>query len=177
MNKTTKVIVGVALVVILASLGFIAGFGLAHLDYFQEGPVSMSLGGTPGDLGSKIDEIDKMLNNQALSPPSESSATAGAIQGLLGSNGDKYAMYFNPKQFASFSDMTNGSFGGIGVIGVPNFARFYRHVLRRLAVRHAHRDHPHFAQRQGTADHHEIQLRPEDARRTGLRPDVVEDAQ
>jgi carboxyl-terminal processing protease len=49
-------------------------------------------------------------------PPSETSATAGAVQGLLGSEGDKYAMYFNVKQFTSFNEQTMGTFGGIGVV-------------------------------------------------------------
>ena len=79
MNKTTKVIVGVALAVILSAMGFIGGFAIAHLDYFQESPAAVSLGISRNDLGSKIDEVDQMLNGQALDPPNESSATAGAI--------------------------------------------------------------------------------------------------
>ena len=117
MNRTTKVVVGLALAVILGAMGFIGGFAAAHLGYYEEGAGVIPLVAAPkDDLGSRVDEIQQMLDSQALYPPSDTSATAGAIQGLLGSNGDKYAMYFNKKQFTSFNEMTNGSFGGIGVV-------------------------------------------------------------
>jgi carboxyl-terminal processing protease len=116
MHKTTKVIVGVALGVILGAIGFIGGFAVARLDKFSESPAAVSLGISKNDLSSKVAEVDQMLKDKALSPPSETSATAGAIQGLLASNGDKYASYFNVKQFTAFGEQTMGSFGGIGVV-------------------------------------------------------------
>ena len=115
MHKTTKVIVGVALGVILGAIGFIGGFAVAHLDKFSESPAAVSLGISKNDLSSKVSEVDQMLKDRALNPPSESSATAGAIQGLLASNGDKYASYFDVKQFTAFGEHTMGSFEGIGV--------------------------------------------------------------
>ena len=55
-------------------------------------------------------------SERALEPPNETSATAGAIQGLLESGGDKYATYFDQKHFKDFNEETQGSFGGIGVV-------------------------------------------------------------
>ena len=55
--------------------------------------------------------------SEALEPPSETSATAGAIQGLLDSSGDKYALYFDPSATSSSSTRSMaGEFGGIGVV-------------------------------------------------------------
>lgn len=116
MNKTTKVIVAVALAVIVAAFGFIGGFAVAHLQYFQESPAAVALGVAKTDMQSKLAEVNNLLQSQALNPPNETSATAGVLQGLLASNGDKYAMYFDRKQFSAFNDQTMGSFGGIGVV-------------------------------------------------------------
>jgi carboxyl-terminal processing protease len=116
MNRTTKVIVGVALGVIMLAVGFIGGFAVAHLDTFTESPTAVAIGVAKSDMQSKVGEVYNLLKTQALSPPTETSATAGAIQGLISSNGDKYAMYFEVKQFNAFNEQTMGSFGGIGVV-------------------------------------------------------------
>jgi carboxyl-terminal processing protease len=116
MSKTTKVIVAVALVVIVASFGFIGGFAVSHMGYFAEAPAAAALVPSNNAAADKVSEVDALLKAQALSPPSETSATAGAVQGLLDSNGDKYATYFDATHFKAFSEETNGSFGGIGVV-------------------------------------------------------------
>jgi carboxyl-terminal processing protease len=116
MNKITKAIVAVAVAVIMVAFGFIGGFAVAHLDYFQESPTAVALGVAKSDMASKITEVNRLLQSQALEPPSETSATAGAIQGMLESNGDKYATYFDVKKFTAFNEQTMGSFGGIGVV-------------------------------------------------------------
>jgi carboxyl-terminal processing protease len=119
MNRTTKLIVSVALAVIIGAAGFIGGFAIAHLDYFTPYPAALAAVGAPassGKVGSKVDEINALLQSKALEPPNEASATAGAIQGLLSSNGDKYATYFNATHYKAFNEETMGSFGGIGVV-------------------------------------------------------------
>jgi carboxyl-terminal processing protease len=114
MNKTTKVILAVSMSVIILSVGFIGGFATSKLS------PAMGLSSLPsapgGDVGSAVDEINQLLKERALEPPSETSATAGAIQGLLESNGDKYATYFDKAHFKSFNEETQGAFGGIGVV-------------------------------------------------------------
>jgi carboxyl-terminal processing protease len=116
MNRTTKVIVALALAVIVASGGFIAGYVAANANTFTESPAAVSLGIAKSDMESKVTEVYNLLRSQGLQPPSEASATAGAVQGLLDSNGDKYAMYFDQTEFKAFNEMTNGAFGGIGVV-------------------------------------------------------------
>ena len=116
MNKTTKVIVGIALALIMASFGFIGGFAIAHVETFQESPAAVALGVAKSDTEAKVAEVQALLSGQALEPPSEASATAGAVQGLLDSNGDRWAMYFDPKHFAAFNEVFRGAFGGIGVV-------------------------------------------------------------
>lgn len=40
----------------------------------------------------------------------------GAIKGMVEAAGDPYTVYLNQKDYAQLSDMTNGSFGGIGIV-------------------------------------------------------------
>jgi len=115
MNRTTKVILGVALAVILAAGGFIGGLRrLAHGRVQRSGTRARSDAAKTA-VGSKVDQINALLQKEALAPPNETSATAGSIQGLLSSNGDKYATYFDATHFKAFNEETQGSFGGIGV--------------------------------------------------------------
>lgn len=116
MSKTTKAIVAVALVVIVASFGFIGGFAVSHLGYFVDSPAAVAVGTSRNAVADKVAEVDALIESQALQPPSEASATAGAVQGLLSSDGDKYATYFDATDYKSFSEETQGSFGGIGVV-------------------------------------------------------------
>jgi carboxyl-terminal processing protease len=55
------------------------------------------------------------MQEAALEPPSETTATAGAINGLLKSNGDRYARYLPPTSLETYSQDMAGEFGGIGV--------------------------------------------------------------
>jgi carboxyl-terminal processing protease len=116
MSKATKVIVAVALVVILTCVGFIGGVAISHITVFSESPVGISANSSKGAVADKVAEVNALLQSQALQPPSETSATAGAVQGLLDSNGDKYATYFDATQYKSFNEVSMGSFGGIGVV-------------------------------------------------------------
>jgi carboxyl-terminal processing protease len=56
-----------------------------------------------------------MLDREALKPSDDESMTAGAIQGLLESLGDPYALYFDPQDFEYFNSESDGEFYGIGV--------------------------------------------------------------
>ena len=115
MNKVTKAILVVALAVIVASGGFVGGFAVARLAPIDGlDAIAAPVGKTV--LGSHIDQIYQLLKDRALVPPSETSATAGSIQGLLDANGDKYATYFDQKHYQFFSEESMGAFGGIGVV-------------------------------------------------------------
>lgn len=117
MNTSTKVILAVAMSVIILSLGFIGGFATSRIapDVGSIGSVALPAA-KAGGVGTSVEEINQLLQDRALEPPSETSATAGAIQGLLESGGDKYAMYFNKTHYKAFNEETMGSFGGIGVV-------------------------------------------------------------
>lgn len=132
MNKTTKVILIVALSVIVASFGFIGGFAVSKLIPDTQALSNLGVPATSGNtVGSKVQAVDQLLQDNALNPPSESSATAGAVQGLLSANGDKYAQYFDARHLKYFNEETQGSFGGIGVaLGEKNGSAYVADVYK-----------------------------------------------
>ena len=117
MNRVTKVILAVSLTVIVGSFGFIGGFATSRMlpsDAFSHLPGVAS--SPTGSVPVRVDEVGLLLQRYALVPPTEASATAGAIQGLLTSMGDKYATYYDKTQYDSFTQKSEGSFGGVGVL-------------------------------------------------------------
>ncbi len=114
MNTVLKALVAVSLAIILTAGGFVGGFAVAKLM-----PAKLQLPEPAAqdepELDDHVLEVYDLLKKEALEPPSETSATAGAIQGLLESGGDKYGLYFDPRHFEYFNQEMSGEFGGIGV--------------------------------------------------------------
>ena len=116
MNSKLKIVMLAAVAVIVGLSGFIGGFFVAEFDVAVPDRVLSASGNEPDELGSRVEEVNQLLQSEGLKPPSETSATAGAIQGLLESGGDKYANYFDAKQLKFFNEDMAGEFGGIGVL-------------------------------------------------------------
>ncbi len=113
MNKTIKVVLAVSLAVILTAVGFIGGYATSQL---VPGQSVASAASGQSALGAHVEEVNRLLQREALVPPSETSATAGAINGMIEASGDKYGMYFDPEHLKAFEEESNGEFGGIGVV-------------------------------------------------------------
>jgi carboxyl-terminal processing protease len=117
MSTATKTITGIALAVIIASVGFIGGWVVSQAGNSPARlAAAVSADASSTAMLQKVAEVNELLQRQALTPPSETSATAGLLKGLVESNGDKYAMYFDQTHYAAFNEHTMGSFGGIGVV-------------------------------------------------------------
>ena len=113
MDRLLRVLVGIAVALVLVFGAFAGGFVFAR----QSDPLRQLIApsSTKADVGDQVDEVLDILNAEALNPPTETSATAGAVQGLLDSTGDEWAMYFDAQHFKYFQEGTAGEFGGIGV--------------------------------------------------------------
>jgi len=119
MNTAVKVIVAVSLAVIIGAAGFLGGFAVAGMnDSGKSALEELTESQAPEEsvLSEQLEEVNELLQDRALTPPAETSATAGAIQGLLDSTGDKYAFYFDEKHYQFFNEESMGEFGGIGVV-------------------------------------------------------------
>jgi carboxyl-terminal processing protease len=132
MDKAAKIMLGVVAVLAVLAIGvgaFTAGLVTAGVAKNTVPPVDLGTssptkgvnphGGitVPGSAGlqSTVQQVQSLLLDQALVPPTETSLTATTIDGMLKSLGDPYAMYFNPTHYKAFNEMEQGAFGGIGV--------------------------------------------------------------
>ena len=78
-------------------------------------PLPSITDGRRSDVSDVVDEVERLIDEEALEPSDEDSKTAGAVQGMLDSLGDPYAAYFDADHFEYFEEMTEGEFYGIGV--------------------------------------------------------------
>src|SRR5687767_9245219 len=68
-------------------------------------------------IGSVQEAYDKIMS-EAVDPPSEQALVRGAIKGMvdiLKKNEDPYALFYTPRGYRSFQELTTGKFSGIGV--------------------------------------------------------------
>jgi len=139
MNRLTKAILAVSLTVIIGSIGFIGGFATSRMlpgDTFSG--IAAEVGPKQSVASTRVEEVYKLMTARALVPPTEASSTAGAVQGLLGSMGDKYATYFDETHFKAFNETSMGSFGGIGVVlGEKNGNAYVTEVYKGTPAAHA----------------------------------------
>jgi len=118
MSRATKAAALIAVAAIILASGFIGGFVVAKTDGGIAAAASGSaiLSSDDDPVLDRVEEVRYLLAVEALEPPSETSAKAGVIQGLLESGGDKYGAYFDAKDLEYFNQDMAGEFGGIGVV-------------------------------------------------------------
>lgn len=107
--KPWGVAVGLA---ILLALFFVGGYELAERRSALPG-VSSSSGGFQELRNAYADILSSAVHR-----PDEMALARGAIKGMikvLNKQGDKYALFFGPKSYRSFQELTTGKFSGIGV--------------------------------------------------------------
>lgn len=130
MRNTLKVLVGSVLVVLLVGGSFLGG-----VIYRDTGGAVPSLQPTETvqttELGRLVSQVRAIIKTSALVPSADSSITAGAIDGMLSSLEDTYAVYYDPKAFTDLKEEQTGEFYGIGVSigldasGTPYAARVF----------------------------------------------------
>lgn len=106
---TIIVLSGITVVFAAFSIGFTAGAR-------SDGSSRLS-GGDEATLGSVNEAYNKILS-EAVQPPSEKELVRGAIEGMvdvLKKSEDPYALFYTPRGYRSFQELTTGKFSGIGV--------------------------------------------------------------
>jgi carboxyl-terminal processing protease len=94
--------------VLIALTAFSAGMMVGRADVPE--PTQL-----PGTVGDAVDEVMGIVDRTALVPADETSATVGAVVGVLNSLDDPHAAYFNVDHFQYLSEQNAGEFFGIGV--------------------------------------------------------------
>ncbi len=68
----------------------------------------------------KVDEIRDLIRTYYYQETSDIDFETGMIKGLFRSLDDPYSVYFDKKEFKSFMDMNQGSYGGLGISIAPS---------------------------------------------------------
>lgn len=114
MNRAVKTVVASALVVLVAAGAFLGGMLYGQVGGAVPGVSSISAPQST-QLTQLVEQVDNIIKSDALKPSSESSITANAIQGMLSSLDDTYAVYYDPQQYRDLQSDQAGEFYGIGV--------------------------------------------------------------
>jgi carboxyl-terminal processing protease len=114
MDRWQKVAIGVLGALALASASFSFGMALNQRTLDRVGGTT-----TTGTSGAElIDEAYSEILKSAVEAPSEQALARGAVKGMvdvLKKADDPYALFYSPKGFRTFQELTTGSFSGIGV--------------------------------------------------------------
>ena len=132
MSRSYKIIISVLVACVIGLGGFIGGFfvsnkmstmrdvgsGTASSIVKNTGMMGQFQASTTEklSLGDTVSAVFDLMKDSAYKVPSETTATTGAINGILQSTGDKYSRYLPAKEFSSYSEEMDGQFGGIGVV-------------------------------------------------------------
>ncbi|MCL2680549.1 MAG: S41 family peptidase [Coriobacteriia bacterium] len=112
MNRTTKLTILILTVSILLLTAFLGGFATSQIMFLAD---DFRAGQNAG-LTRQVSDLFNIMQREALNPPDETTATAGALNGLLRSNGDTYARFLTEDELQRYEEGMMGSFGGIGVL-------------------------------------------------------------
>ncbi|MCL2537113.1 MAG: S41 family peptidase [Coriobacteriia bacterium] len=112
MNRTTKIFTLALTVMVLVLIAFTGGFATSQIVFLGENV----RGQQNSSLQREVSEMFSLMQREALYPPDETTATAGALNGLLQSNGDRYARFLPEEELKSYEEGMQGVFGGIGVL-------------------------------------------------------------
>jgi len=112
MNRTTKYIALGLTAVVLVLVAFTGGFAFSQITFIA-GNARVT---ENQQLTRQVSELYNLMQREALDPPSETTATVGALNGLLQSNGDRYARFLQEEELQRYEESMQGAFGGIGVL-------------------------------------------------------------
>jgi carboxyl-terminal processing protease len=132
MHRGIKALVA-SLVVILVGAGAFLG-GTVYAGLGGTVPTIAGSSSSSTSLGPLVEQVDGIIAREALVPSSESSITSNAIQGMLNSLDDTYAVYYDPKQYSELKQDQQGEFYGIGASiglnkdGQPYAARVFENT-------------------------------------------------
>ena len=113
MERWQKILIALLSAAVVALGAFSFGYSVAG------GRDRITIDGTgEGDNLARIQDVIDTIKAQSVDPPSDEELTRGAIKGLAKSvkeSGDDYALFYSPKDYRSFQEVTTGQFSGIGV--------------------------------------------------------------
>jgi carboxyl-terminal processing protease len=112
MENWQKITIAVLAAVTVLFAAFSVGFTLGARDD------GVRLTGNEAQSIGSVQEAYRKILSEAVDPPNERALVRGAIKGMvdvLKRNEDPYALFYTPRGYRSFQELTTGKFSGIGV--------------------------------------------------------------
>ena len=97
----------------LRAVAAVAALGVAYGAGVLTGVVGSDAEGTRGR--SVVDEAADRINSNAASPVSRAELERAAVQGMLAALGDRWSSYLPAADYASFQDVLDGRYSGVGL--------------------------------------------------------------
>jgi carboxyl-terminal processing protease len=113
MERWQKVLIALLSGAVLALGAFSLGYSISGGD----GKVFAGSSEDDTDL-SLIEDVYSKIKSESVDPPSDEELVRGAVKGMAKSvkdAGDDFALFYSPKDYRSFQEVTTGQFSGIGV--------------------------------------------------------------
>ncbi|MCL2437513.1 MAG: S41 family peptidase [Coriobacteriia bacterium] len=134
MNRTTRIVALTLGAMVLALSAFVGGFAVSQIVFV----VDSARTAQNAQLTSEVSDLFNLMQREALDPPSETTATVGALNGLLRSNDDHYARFLPEEELQRYEESMAGAFGGIGVLlGEDEGTTFVVQVYEDTPAEHA----------------------------------------
>jgi carboxyl-terminal processing protease len=113
MERWQKILIAVLSAAVVALGAFSFGYSVAG----GRDRIFVGDGSGGGDL-SLIEDVYGKIKSESVDPPSDEELVRGAVKGMaktVKSSGDDFALFYSPKAYRSFQEVTTGQFSGIGV--------------------------------------------------------------
>ena len=113
MERWQKITIAVLSTITVVFAAFSVGFTMGGRD-----TTGMRLSGDDAETIGSVQEAYNKILSEAVDPPSPRALVRGAIKGMvdvLKRNDDPYALFYTPRGYRSFQELTTGKFSGIGV--------------------------------------------------------------
>jgi carboxyl-terminal processing protease len=106
----------IAAVVAVVVLAYGAGVVSGVLGDNDDGSTQSASGQpAPASSADVVAQAEKAIQDDAAKPISESELDKAAVEGMLQALDDKWSSYYNPSDFASFQDVIDGEYTGVGL--------------------------------------------------------------
>ena len=117
METWQKVSISVLAVLVVAAAAFAGGYTLARRG-FEPGTPTIDVNEKGAALRIIRDAYEE-IRGSAVKQPDEQALARGAVKGMINvlkkDQEDPYALFFSPKAYRSFQELSTGKFSGIGV--------------------------------------------------------------
>jgi len=128
MTRLTKILAIALSAVVFGLVAFTGGFIVSQVIFLTDNVRTHQA--QNAELTGSLSEMFNIMQQRALDPPSETTATVGALNGLLQSNNDRYARFLDAEEMQRYDEGMQGHFGGIGVtLGEQDGTTFILEVM------------------------------------------------